>query len=65
MEGGRGQRMDELRQLANWIEQHFSLSVQPKIHNATEAEVIYAQVLYRLGGLAAETKQTIARKDAL
>lgn len=39
-------------ELARWIEQHFKIGARPKIHSATEAEVIYANILKRL---AAET----------
>lgn len=38
----------ELIDLAHWIEQHFALSPRPKIHSASEAEVIYAHVLKRI-----------------
>lgn len=44
--------MYELRELARWVEQHFNLSSQPKIHSAQESEVIYAQILKRIAGLA-------------
>lgn len=44
--------MRELRELAEWVEQHFQLGHQPKIHTAKESEVIYAQILKRIGGLA-------------
>lgn len=44
----RRHRRWELIDLAHWIEQHFKLGARPKIHEATEAEVIYAQVLKRI-----------------
>lgn len=45
------QRRHELMALAHWIEQHFALGAQPKIHTASPPEIIYAQVLSRIAFL--------------
>lgn len=50
----RNQRRHELLLMAHWIEGHFKLSARPKIHSASEAEVIYAHVLGRISELTAE-----------
>jgi hypothetical protein len=39
----------ELIGLAKWIEQRFALDSRPKVHQATEAEQIYAEIVRRIG----------------
>lgn len=43
------QRRYALLKLAHWIQDHFDLGDKPKIHSAKESEVIYAEVLRRIG----------------
>jgi hypothetical protein len=38
----------ELIGLAKWIEQRFALDSRPKVHQATEAEHIYAEIVRRI-----------------
>lgn len=45
-------RRREMMQFAHWLERNFQLKPKPRIDSASQAEVIYANVLARIKELA-------------